>query len=93
MKFFVLLLLLVGCYDGKIPYEQKSELLIVKEIDSTSEEWVPYICKCGVKQPDGIIIDESEPRNQRELDELLFEINQRDKQKLKKTKKKAKIKT
>lgn len=87
MKFFVLLLLLVGCYDGKIPYEEKSDILVIKEIDSTSEEWVPYICKCGIKQPDGIIIDESEPRNQKELDELLLEIEQRDKEKAKKLKK------
>lgn len=87
MKFFVLLLLLVGCYDGKIPYEEKSDILVIKEIDSTSEEWVPYICKCGIKQPDGIIIDESEPRNQKELDELLLEIEQRNKEKAKKLKK------
>jgi hypothetical protein len=87
MRVF-LILLLISCYEGKvIPKEYKSSGISIKEIDSTSEEWEKELCKCGY-QPEGIIFDESEPRNREELDELLFEINQRDKAKKKKRKRK-----
>jgi hypothetical protein len=83
----LLILLLVSCYDGKIPKEYKSSVISIKEIDSTSEAWDKELCKCGY-QPEGIVFDESEPRNKEEMDELLFEIDQRDKAKSKKRKRK-----
>jgi hypothetical protein len=84
----LLILLLVSCYDGKaIPKEYKSSSISIKEIDSTSEAWEKELCKCGY-QPEGIVFDESEPRNKEEMDELLFKIDQRDKAKKKKIKRK-----
>ena len=87
MRVF-LILLLISCYDGKvIPKEYKSNFISIKEIDSTSEAWEKELCKCGY-QPEGIVFDESEPRNKEEMDELLFQIEQRDKAKKKKRKRK-----
>jgi hypothetical protein len=86
MRVF-LILLLISCYDGKIPKEYKSNGISIKEIDSTSEAWEKELCKCGY-QPEGIVFDESEPRNKEEMDELLFQIDQRDKAKKKKRKRK-----
>ena len=86
MKFLLVLILLVGCYDGKTPVRKSKDLVSVKQIDSTSEEWAKELCKCGY-QPEGIIFDESEPTSKEELDELLFEIDRRDKERLEKAKK------
>lgn len=87
----ILALLVVGCYDGKTPVRKSKEILSIRQIDSTSEEWEKELCKCGY-QPEGIIFDESEPSSKEELDELLFEIEQRDKERLEKAKRKRKVK-
>ena len=55
----------------------KKSYISIKQIDSTSEEFVPLFCNCG-HQPNGIVFDEEEPKNIEELNELKNQIAIRD---------------